>query len=61
MTTDGDVLRVMLREQAPRTLGPSEVAASVGPFVVLLGQDRADQADDRSAVGEDPDNVPDSP
>jgi hypothetical protein len=24
----------------------SEVAAAFGPFVVLLGQDRADQADD---------------
>jgi hypothetical protein len=24
---------------------------------VLLGQDRADQADDRGAIGEDPDDV----
>jgi hypothetical protein len=30
-----------------------EVAASFGPFVVLLGQDGSDQADDRGAVGED--------
>jgi hypothetical protein len=33
----------------------SEVAATFGPFVVLLGQDGAHQADDRGAVGEDPD------
>ena len=31
-----------------------QVAASFGPLVVLLGQDRADQADDAGAVGEDP-------
>jgi hypothetical protein len=35
----------------------SEVAAAFGPFVVLLGQDGADEADDRAAVGEDPDDV----
>ena len=35
----------------------SEVAAAFGPFVVLLGQDGADEPDDRAAVGEDPDDV----
>src|SRR4051794_17527509 len=35
----------------------AEVAAAVGPFVVLLGQDGADEADDRAAVGEDADDV----
>ncbi len=35
----------------------THVAALFGPFVGLLGQDRADQADDRRAVGEDPDDV----
>ena len=35
----------------------AEVAAPFGPFVVLFGQDRADQADHRVAVGEDALNV----
>ena len=35
----------------------SEVAAAFGPFVVLLGQDRADEPDDGVAGGEDPDDV----
>ena len=35
----------------------SEVAALLGPFVVLLGEDGTDEADDRVAVGEDPDGV----
>ena len=35
----------------------SEVAAAFGPFVVLLGQDGADEADDGGPVGEDPDDV----
>jgi len=35
----------------------SEVAAPFGPLVVLLGQDRPDEADDRAAVREDPDDV----
>jgi hypothetical protein len=35
----------------------AEVAAAFGPFVVLLGQDGADEADQRLAVGEDPDDV----
>jgi hypothetical protein len=30
----------------------SEVAAAFGPFVVLLGEDGADEADDAGAVGE---------
>jgi hypothetical protein len=34
-----------------------EVAASFGPFAVLLGQDGADEADEGVAVGEDPDDV----
>lgn len=35
----------------------AEVAALLGPFIVLLGQDRADEADDAVAVGEDPYDV----
>src|SRR3712207_9370644 len=35
----------------------AEVAAAFGPFVVLLGQHGADQADQRVAVGEDADHV----
>jgi len=35
----------------------AEVAAAFGPLVVLLGQDGADEADQRVAVGEDPDDV----
>ena len=35
----------------------AEVAAAFGPFVVLFGQDGADEADDGVAVGEDPDDV----
>ena len=35
----------------------SEVAAGLGPFVVLFGEDRADEADDGVAVGEDTDDV----
>lgn len=35
----------------------SEAAALLDPLVVLLGQDRADEADDGVAVGEDPDLV----
>jgi hypothetical protein len=35
----------------------AEEAPTVGTFVVLLGQDGADQADDGVAVGEDPDDV----
>ena len=34
-----------------------EVAAAFGPFVVLLGQDGADEADDRVPVGEEADHV----
>jgi hypothetical protein len=35
----------------------SRVAAGFGPFVVLLGQDGADEADDGVAAGEDTDDV----
>ena len=35
----------------------AEVTAAFGPFVVLLGQHRADQAGDGIAVGEDPDYI----
>ena len=35
----------------------SEVAAAFGPLVVLLGQDCANQPDDRAAVGEDANDV----
>jgi len=35
----------------------ADVAAHLGPFIVLLGQHRADEADQAVAVGEDPDNV----
>jgi len=35
----------------------AEVAAAFGPFVVLLGQDGADEADQGVAGGEDPDDV----
>ncbi len=39
----------------------SHVAAGFGPFIVLLGQHRADQADDRVAAGEDADHVGSGP
>ena len=35
----------------------AEVAALLGPFVVLFGQDGADEADERGPVGEDADDV----
>ena len=35
----------------------SEVTAAFGPFVVLLGEHGADEADQGVAVGEDPDHV----
>jgi hypothetical protein len=35
----------------------AHVAAGLGPFVVLLGQDRADKADDGLAGGEDADDI----
>ena len=35
----------------------ADVAAHLGPFVVLLGQDGADEADQGVAAGEDPDDV----
>ena len=39
----------------------SEVAAAFGPFVVLLGEDGADEPDDRAPIGEDADDVGASP
>ena len=39
-------------------VGPSGgITARFGPFVVLFGQDCADEADQGVAVGEDPDDV----
>ncbi len=35
----------------------AEIAATFGPFVVLFGEDSADETDDRVAVGEDADHV----
>ena len=35
----------------------THVAAGLGPFVVLLGQHRADQADQSGAVGKEADHV----
>jgi hypothetical protein len=35
----------------------AHVAAAFGPFVALLGQDGADEPDQRLAAGEDPDDV----
>jgi len=35
----------------------AEVTAAFGPFVVLFGQDRADETDQGVTVGEDPDDV----
>ncbi len=35
----------------------SHIAAGFGPFVVLLGQHGADEADDGVTAGEDPDDV----
>ena len=35
----------------------AHVSAVDGPFVLLLGEDGADEADDRGPVGEDPDDV----
>ncbi len=35
----------------------AEVAAAFGPLVVLLGEYRADEADEGVAVGEEPDDV----
>ncbi len=35
----------------------AEVTALFDPFVVLLGEYGADEADDGAAVGEDPDDV----
>jgi hypothetical protein len=39
----------------------AHIAAGLGPFVVLLGQDGTDKPDDGVAGGEDPDHVGPSP
>ena len=53
----GFVASAMLREPAFGEDVEAEVAALFGPFVVLLGQDGADQADQGGPVGEDADDV----
>jgi hypothetical protein len=45
------------RLYSARILSSNPLAAGDGPFVVLLGEQRADQADDRGPVGEDADDV----
>jgi len=35
----------------------AHIAAGLGPFIVLLGQHGADEADDGVAAGEDPDHA----
>ena len=37
--------------------GPYTVTAGLGPFVVLLGQNGADEPDDRVPAGEDADDI----
>lgn len=59
---EGQRVGYFLLSLAGDGLGPGqdaepEVAASLRPFVVLLGEDGADEADDGSAVGEDADDV----
>jgi hypothetical protein len=52
------VFSVLMR--AARDFGEdlwSEVAASFGRFVVLLGRDGTDEPDDRATAGEDADDV----
>jgi hypothetical protein len=44
-------------ESGPAEDVEAEVAAAFGPFIVLFGEDCADEADQRIAVGEDADNV----
>ena len=54
------VYRGVLRFEGEAGFGEdveAEVSASFGPFVGLFGQDRADEAGDGVAVGEDPDAV----
>src|SRR5215217_6431562 len=55
---DGHLLvdQVLVGDLGESALGESveaEVAALLGPFIVLLGKDRADQPDQGGAVGED--------
>src|SRR5699024_10609275 len=52
----GDLLGVGVGDEVEAAAGEdveSEIASSFGPFVGLFGQDRADEADDRLAGGED--------
>lgn len=56
----GHLLGVVVGDEGESALGENieaEVAASFGPFVGLLGEDGADEADDRVAVREDADGV----
>ena len=56
----GGPLRSGVGDEGEAGLGEdveAEVAASFGPFVGLFGEDRADEADDRVTVREDPDGV----
>lgn len=48
---------VAIRESPLGEDDESEVVAPVGPFIVLLGQDRSGQANERGWVGEGFDNV----
>jgi hypothetical protein len=54
------LLRVVGGDESEAALDENleaEVAATVGPFVVLFSQEGAREADDRAAVGEDADDV----
>ena len=56
----GGPLRSGVGDEGEAGLGEdveAEVAASFGPLVGLFGEDCADEADERVAVGEDPDGV----
>src|SRR5699024_4484169 len=57
-----DLLTLVIIGLGADVLGGSKdfevhVSAALDPFVVLLGQDRPDQADEGVTVGEDPDHV----
>jgi hypothetical protein len=62
VTWQGQVVGPLLASAGVDGLGAgedveSEVAAAFGPFVVLFGEDRANEPDDRAAVGEEADDV----
>jgi hypothetical protein len=62
VTWQGQVVGPLLASAGVDGLGAgedveSEVAAAFGPFVVLFGEDRAAEPDDRAAVGEDADDA----